>query len=197
MHDVHSTEAKQTDLILDHTSDGIEEYDNPMPLWWTGTFWLTIVFSFGYAMYYMIGIGPTAEADYKDDLGAFYEEQFAKLGDLKPTPETMKTLMADPKMMQAASGLFSANCAVCHARDGGGGTGPNLTDGSYINIKSINDLFPTIEDGVVNKGMPAWKTRFAEPQLVLLSAYVAHLRGTTPAAPKAAQGEAIPPWFSP
>ncbi len=42
--------------------------------------------------------------------------------------------------------------------------------------------------------MPEWKSRFSEPQLVVLSAYVAGLRGTTPASPKAPQGEPIAPW---
>lgn len=181
-------------IILEHESDGIQEYDNPMPSWWSAIFWFTIVFAALYALYYMIGIGPGAQAEYKDDLGAFYEEQFAKLGDLKPTEATILKLMGDPKMMQAASGLFTSNCAVCHARDGGGGTGPNLTDNSYINIKSINDFFPLISNGVVPKGMPAWNKRFGEAQLVLLSAYAAHLRGTAPATPKAPQGDQVAPW---
>lgn len=189
-----SNPAASEPIILEHESDGIQEYDNPMPAWWSSIFWWSIGFSALYALYYMIGIGPGAQAEYKSDLGAFYEEQFAKLGDLKPTQETILALTVDPKMMQAASGLFTSNCAVCHARDGGGGTGPNLTDNSYLNIKTIDDIFPVVSNGVVAKGMPAWNKRFGEAQLVLLSAYVAHLRGTSPATPKAPQGEEIAPW---
>jgi hypothetical protein len=42
--------------------------------------------------------------------------------------------------------------------------------------------------------MAAWETRFSESQRVLLSAYVAHLRGTVPAQPKPPQGTPAAPW---
>jgi hypothetical protein len=45
--------------------------------------------------------------------------------------------------------------------------------------------------------MPAWDKRFATSQRVLLAAYVAHLRGTVPSQPKAAQGGTISPWVLP
>ncbi len=181
--------------LLAHDADGIREYDNPMPFWWSALFWGTFVYSVLYAGYYMIGVGPGVRRDYQDELSAFYQEQAAKLGDLKPTMDTIHTLAEDPKMMQAAAGIFRANCTTCHAADGGGGTGPNLCDGSYLNVKQVTDIFKVLQNGVVAKGMPAWGPRFGEAQLVLMSAYVAHLRGTTPAAPKAPQGEAIPPFF--
>ena len=181
-------------LLLAHEADGIREYDNPMPFWWSAIFWGTIVFSGLYAMYYMVGVGPSVQADYESDVSAFFQEQAAKLGDLKPTEMTILSLSNDPKMMQAGAGLFKANCAVCHGADGGGGTGPNLCDDSFLNVKKPEDIFTVISAGVVQKGMPAWNTRFGEAQMVLLSAYVAHLRGTSPAAPKAPQGSAIAAW---
>lgn len=180
--------------LLPHGADGIQEYDNPMPFWWSAIFWASFGYALLYALYFMMGVGPSVQADYQADMGVFYEEQFAKLGDLQPTPETVRGLMVDPKMMQAATGLFASNCAVCHAKDGGGGTGPNLCDGSYINVKSIGDIYTVISGGVVPRGMPAWEKRFPVPQRVLLAAYVAHFRGTTPAVPKAPQGESIAPW---
>lgn len=182
-------------LLLAHDADGIREYDNPMPFWWSALFWGTFIYSVLYAGYYMIGVGPGVGRDYQDELSAFYQEQAAKLGDLKPTVETMQKLANDPRMMQAAAGVFRANCTTCHGADGGGGTGPNLCDGSYLNVKQATDIFKVLQNGVVAKGMPAWGPRFPEPQLVLMSAYVAHLRGTTPSAPKAPQGEAIAPFF--
>jgi len=181
-------------LLLAHEADGIREYDNPMPFWWSAIFWGTIVFSGLYAMYYMIGVGPSVQADYENDMSSFFQEQAAKLGDLKPTELTILSLANDPKMMQAGAGLFKANCAVCHGADGGGGTGPNLCDDSFLNVKKPEDIFTVISGGIVQKGMPAWSARFGEAQMVLLSAYVAHLRGTAPAAPKAPQGSAIAAW---
>lgn len=36
------------DKLLDHSYDGIQEFDNPMPRWWVWVFWATIVFSVAY-----------------------------------------------------------------------------------------------------------------------------------------------------
>lgn len=184
-------------VLLAHDADGIREYDNPMPSWWSATFWGSIGFAALYALYYMIGVGPGHAKEYDTELTAFYQEQADRLGDLKPTPQTMASLMADPRMMQAASGMFAANCATCHRKDGGGGTGPNLTDDAWINVKKADDIFVVISDGVVAKGMPSWKRNFGEAQRTLLASYVAHLRGTKPATPKAVQGDAIPAWALP
>jgi cytochrome c oxidase cbb3-type subunit 3 len=192
---VHHEDPPREPHLLSHEADGIREYDNPMPFWWSALFWASFIYSVLYVGYYMIGVGPGVRRDYDDDLSAFYQAQAAKLGDLKPTEETMRGLASDPKMMQAAAGMFRANCATCHAVDGGGGTGPNLCDGAYLNVKQVNDIYTVLQKGVVAKGMTAWSPRFGEAQLVLLSSYVAHLRETTPAAPKAPQGQTVPTFF--
>jgi cytochrome c oxidase cbb3-type subunit 3 len=186
----HAAEPK----LLAHDADGIREFDNPMPFWWSALFWGTFVYSVLYAGYYMIGVGPGVRADYDTALSDFYQEQAAKLGDLKPTVSTIRALMADPRMMQAAGGMYKANCATCHGPDGGGGTGPNLCDDSWLNVRQVTDINTVLTNGVVSKGMPAWSPRFTEAQLTLLTAYVAHLRGTSPVTSKAAQGNAIPTW---
>ena len=95
------------------------------------------------------------------------------------------------------AGLFKGNCGACHAADGGGGVGPNLTDDAYINIKELGDIHGLLERGVLAKGMPAWKGQLNDNQLVLMAAYVARLRGTTPASARAPQGTDIAAWPSP
>jgi len=40
--------------LLDHDYDGIREYDNPLPSWWSITFGATIAFAFLYFAYYNI-----------------------------------------------------------------------------------------------------------------------------------------------
>ncbi|MBI5611205.1 MAG: cytochrome C, partial [Deltaproteobacteria bacterium] len=50
--------ADRDDRLLEHNYDGIQEYDNPLPGWWTALFWLTIVFAAGYWGYYqLLGMG--------------------------------------------------------------------------------------------------------------------------------------------
>lgn len=184
--------------ILDHDCDGIREYDNPMPAWWTGIFWVTILFAAPYFVFYHLGgVGTTLSDSYETEVGAFYEMQAAKLGNLKPDEPTILTLAGDGQKMLAGRNMFRANCATCHGPDGGGQTGPNLTDDHYINIRRPEDIYRVVHDGVKSKGMPEWATRFSEPQLVLLSAYVASLRGSHASAPRDPQGERIAPWIAP
>ena len=60
---------EETDETTGHSYDGIEELDNPLPRWWVGMFWATIVFGFGYIGIYGLanfdGIG-TVKVDGED-----------------------------------------------------------------------------------------------------------------------------------
>lgn len=194
-HDRRTAGGADEPKLLDHDCDGIREYDNPMPFWWGALFWASIILSIPYFAYYHLGgVGPTLADDYQREVGLFYEMQASRLGNLEPDAATIVSLSRDPKKMLAGRNMFLANCATCHAPDGGGRTGPNLADDSYLNVRSPEDVFRVIRDGVPSKGMPDWGKRYSEPQLVLLSAYVASLRGTSPASPKEPQGSPIPPW---
>jgi len=179
--------------ILEHDYDGIREYDNPLPRWWTWILWATVVFSVPYWMYYTIGHGESLDQSYEMETAAFYAGLVERLGDIQPDEATLVRLSRDEGFMVTGRVLFRSNCATCHTADGGGGTGPNLTDDTYINVKRIEDIYRVIHDGVVAKGMPSWN-QLGQPQLVVLAAYVASLRGTTPAAAKPSQGDRIAPW---
>ena len=51
--------------ILEHAYDGIHEYDNPLPGWWSAIFWATIVFAAAYGIFYHVGHwGSTPESTY-------------------------------------------------------------------------------------------------------------------------------------
>lgn len=194
--DFHDTSAAQPGepKLLASSYDGIREYDNPMPFWWSAIFWATILFSVPYFVFYHLGAGATLGASYEAEVGAFAAEQAKALGDLKPDERTILTLVSDPKLKLGAQLMFRSNCAVCHGPEGGGSTGPNLTDDQFINVKTPEDIYRIIKDGIVAKGMPSWEKRFSQSQLVLLASYVASLRGTAPVNAKAPQGTAIAPW---
>ena len=40
--------SRETDEVLDHDYDGIQEYNNPLPGWWLWTFYLSIAFALVY-----------------------------------------------------------------------------------------------------------------------------------------------------
>jgi cytochrome c oxidase cbb3-type subunit 3 len=182
------------DMLMDHEYDGIREYDNPLPRWWTWLFVLSIIFSLVYVGYYHIGIGPTIHDKYQAEVAAHVARLLEQLGDIQADNATILEYSRNTEWMTATGGMFVGNCAQCHAPDGGGNIGPNLTDGHFINVKEPKDLFTVITEGVAGKGMQAWKDRLSEPQRILLAAYVASLRGTTPSRGKAAEGSRIPEW---
>jgi len=70
------------------------------------------------------------------------------------------------------------NCVGCHAQ-GGGGSGPALSDASWAYGHSPGDIFTTIMDGRPN-GMPSFRGRIPEEQAWEIAAYVRSLSGLAP-----------------
>ncbi len=188
------TPVDDTERLMGHEYNGIREYDNPMPSWWVWSFIGSIVFCVPYLMYYHFGIGPSVEQEYEAEMGAFYDAQSALLGELEPDRATIVAYMGDRNMMLGMSSVFRANCVTCHGPGGRGGTGPNLTDDSYINIKVIEDLPIVIANGVDGRGMPSWSGKLTSNQVVLMAAYVASLRDGDSEGGSDPEGVVIPAW---
>jgi cytochrome c oxidase cbb3-type subunit 3 len=55
------------------------------------------------------------------------------------------------------------------------------------------DIYKTVTIGVLEKGMPPWGKTLKPEQLSAVVAYVSTLQGTTPANPKAPQGNPVTP----
>ena len=91
-------------------------------------------------------------------------------------------------MLALCKETFITTCAPCHVADGGGLIGPNLTDEYWIQGGSPMQVMHTVNNGVLDKGMPAWNAVLKPDQVAGVVAYVMSLQGTTPAAPKAPQG---------
>ena len=92
--------------------------------------------------------------------------------------------------LEAGKTIWMANCVACHMADGGGGIGPNMTDKYWILGGGIKNIFSTIsEGGRDGKGMIAWKTQLKPSQMAQVASYLLTFQGTTPANPKAAEGD--------
>ena len=87
------------DPLLDHCYDGIQEYDNPLPGWWTWLFIATIAFCPLYWVYYHSGIeSRTLAAGYSQAIADNLRLQFAELGELTPEVEpSSRRLLAGPR----------------------------------------------------------------------------------------------------
>ncbi len=182
----------QENVLTDHAYDGIQEYDNPMPGWWVWSFILTILFAVPYWAWFHLSEGHSIY----DELAAAVVAAENSAPKLDESPEAMLGYLSDPEILAKGKAVFLGTgiCASCHVADGGGLVGPNLTDDSYIHVKQISDIMSVVRKGVIEKGMPAREGSLRQQEIVAVAAYVASMRGTTPASPKAAEGEVIAPW---
>ncbi|HEX7008630.1 MAG TPA: cbb3-type cytochrome c oxidase N-terminal domain-containing protein [Phycisphaeraceae bacterium] len=190
-----SSDTKPTEpVVLEHEYDGIREYDNPMPGWWVGLFWATIVFSVAYWVFYHVGgLGQTLEEAYQASVEAHAQLAGAE-GELIGDAPTLLRLMSDAQAQQQGEKIFRAYCAACHGGGGEGLVGPNLTDDYYKNVLKIEDIVTVVTDGAANGAMPAWSSALSEADIVTVSAYIAGLRGKNLTGPRGAEGQEIPPW---
>jgi len=181
---------KEEDVLLDHDYDGIKELDNALPPWWKYGFYITIVIGVFYLLrFHVWKTGPTPEQEYNTEMemaSKQLEDYRKKSGDMV---DEKTVTMADAAGIAEGKTLFQTSCSPCHAPDGGGLVGPNLTDEYWIHGGTINDIFKTIKYGVPDKGMTPWEKTFSPLQIKNLSSYIKTLAGTKPATPKAPQGD--------
>jgi cytochrome c oxidase cbb3-type subunit 3 len=191
MTELETEELEQSTGHADHTYDGITEYDNPIPAWWTWIFVGTIVFSILYWFVATITAGHLTPVAYYDrDVIAELKRQG---GPLTGDATTLLRLMKDDDSLKTGQAIFATNCVSCHNRDASGLIGPNLTDQLYLNVEKLTDIVDVVTKGRKNGAMPAWGNRLSPNEIVQVAAYVASLRGKNlPGKP--AEGKTIPAW---
>ena len=181
-----------------HAYDGIEEYDNPLPGWWKWLFIASILICPFYWMFYHGGAeGRSIQDAYDTALAANTRLQFAEIGDLEPNGETILRFIDKKSWLRVGESVFKTNCSSCHGRKGEGNIGPNLTDEHYKHIATLEDIGKVVANGAAAKAMPAWSNRLHPNEIVMVSAYVAMLRGSNVEGGKVAEGRLIPPWPDP
>ncbi len=175
---------------LDDNFDGIQELDNRIPPWFTTLFAATIVFAAAYLLdYHVFRSSKLSQEEYADEVAAADLRRRIALAAEGTIDEAALVPLRDPAALTAGKEQFLKNCVSCHAADGGGGVGPNLTDDYWIHGGGIKNVYATIKNGVPEKGMISWKLVFTPRQIQQIASYVLSLRGTHPAAPKAPQGD--------
>lgn len=181
---------QESDILMDHDYDGIRELDNDLPPWWKWGFVLTIISAAIYMGYYHMAGGPGQVEEYRMAMARAEEEQRIYLANAaNNVDEHSVTLVTDAGELAGAEAIFQTACAACHAKDGGGGVGPNLTDKFWMHGGGLKEIFKSIKYGWPDKGMKSWKDDYSPKQIAALASYIENLKGSSPAVPKAPQGE--------
>jgi len=182
---------KEGEIILDHNYDGIRELDNELPPWWVWMFYATAVFAVIYLVRFEVYDDYDQALEYEQEVAAatLAIEEYKKTAKDLVDANTVE-LLTEASDLSAGKAIFESTCVACHMADGGGGIGPNLTDENWILGGGIKNVFNTIsEGGRDGKGMVAWKQTLKPVEMAQVASYLLTFQGTTPANPKAPEGD--------
>ena len=143
------TPGKTMGHVWDET---LEEYNNPMPAWWTWMVIITVVFAFVYlALYPGLGnfkgmLGWTSVGQHKievDKMNATVKPLFDKYMAMD-----VKAVAGDKQAMEMGKRLYLTYCMQCHGADARGAKGfPNLTDSDWLYGGEPEQIKETLNNG--------------------------------------------------
>ncbi|MGN6097969.1 MAG: cytochrome-c oxidase, cbb3-type subunit III [Bosea sp. (in: a-proteobacteria)] len=162
-HELHSHEidAHTGIATTGHEWDGIRELNTPLPRWWLGIFYATIVWSIGYWIVYpswpLISgatrgvIGYATRAAIADDMAELQARRASQAAGL--TQASLEQIKADPNLFRIAmaqgKAAFGDNCVACHGVGGAGGKGfPNLNDDDWLWGGTPDAIQQTLQHGI-------------------------------------------------
>ncbi len=175
--------------------EDLAEWNNPLPRWWMGLFWITILFSLVYLALYpglgsfagMLGWTSTGQLRAEQaEADARYGPIFKKVAALE-----VSAIASDPQGRAMGERLFLTYCSQCHGSDARGAKGyPNLTDGDWLYGGEPQQILATILDG--RKGMmpPMGEAVGGPAGVAEVANYVLSLSGSTHDAKLAEAGKA-------
>ena len=179
--------------VMGHVWDeNLQEYNNPLPMWWMYLFWITLGFGIVYFILYP-GLGSFAGVLKWSSTGQYeremakakdrYEPIFAKYGGMD-----LQAIAADAQGREMGERIFLNNCAQCHGSDGGGRAGfPNLRDADWQWGGEPAQIVQTVTAGR-QAIMPPWP-QLGEEGIKNVAHYVLSLSGKTHDSMRAAQGK--------
>jgi len=150
------TPGKTMGHVWDET---LEEYNNPMPRWWSWLFVITVVFALVYlALYPGLGnfkgvLGWCSHSD-QGCVNSQYKIEVDKMeATVKPLFDKylamdLKAVAADKQANEMGKRLFLTYCIQCHGADARGAKGfPNLTDSDWLYGGEPEQIKETISNG--------------------------------------------------
>jgi cytochrome c oxidase cbb3-type subunit 3 len=175
-------------LISDHEYDGIKELDNDLPPWWKWLFYITIAFG----IIYMVRMFVLDSDDLYQERE--FNKEMAEAASMTPSQQSAEfeiKVLTDATSLANGKATYDKICQVCHLTDGGGLVGPNFTDDYWIHGNSMEDMYAIVTNGVIEKGMIPYKDQLSPTQRLEVLSYIITLHGTTPANPKAPEGNLL------
>lgn len=161
---------------IEHSVDGIEEYDNPIPKWLMWLLYATIAIALVYLVMYpgfWRGLtGWNQHKMYAEEMAAAKVKYASKGGG----EVSIASLIGNAGAEAKGKAVYSQNCAACHGPEAKGFIGPNLTDKEWLYGGKPEEIVKTITDGTA-KGMPNWGPSLGAKKIANVTAYIHSLGG--------------------
>ena len=153
--------------VLGHAdeADGIEEYDNPLPDWWLGLLWLTIIWGFGYGIHYHF-IGNRSQES------ALAAEMAAAEARWPEQAQAQLAFAYSTESAAAGAEVYAQTCFPCHGVNLEGGIGPSFVDDEWVHGGTADDIIRIVREGVPTAGMVAWAGTLSPEQINNVAAYI-------------------------
>lgn len=184
---------EEKEKLMDHEYDGIQEFDNNLPLWWKYGFYFTIVFAICYLLiYHVFNIEPLSRDEYKSEIQTAYNDTkelpsfMVTTEDLVANVDNTFQLLNDKESIEAGRKIFTSNrslCYTCHGINAQGLVGPNLTDDFWIHGCDPKQIAKNITTGFPVKGMNTFGSgaRLTSKELNQVVSFLVSLHGSNPA----------------
>jgi cytochrome c oxidase cbb3-type subunit 3 len=194
-HALDDPEDPDAARLMHHSYDGIREYDNPLPSWWSLVFGACIAFAFAYFYYYSVSSwGRTPADNYKVALAGWqsvYKAGPGGGGGPSVTEEMLAAGAENTELLARGAEVFATRCIGCHEANASGKIGPNLTDLYQLHGTTRMDLYGTVLGGAPGTAMIAWGEVLKPSEVIAAATFVASLRGKNLSG-KAPQGQPVP-----
>ncbi|MED5622425.1 cytochrome-c oxidase, cbb3-type subunit III [Ideonella sp. BN130291] len=163
--------------------EDLREMNNPLPRWWMGLFVATVLFSFGYLIFYP-GLGSADGTLQWSSTAQHAAEQRKAREATAPLYARFAGLPADqlarePQAMGIGERLFVNHCATCHGSDARGSKGfPNLTDNDWLHGGTPEKIAESITQGRQGQMPPMAAAVGGEQDVRNVANYVLSLSGS-------------------
>jgi cytochrome c oxidase cbb3-type subunit 3 len=157
-------------VLMPHSYDGIQEFDQSLPNWWLFTLFGSIIFSALYwAYYFHSGVAVDDHTALDADLSALEAKQLAAVKNLDD--ETLWKMSRNAQTVTEGQAVYASLCITCHGPTLAGikGLGFRLNDTSWVHGNTPTTIFRNISEGIVFDGKPTGMA----PQMALGTAKLA------------------------
>jgi len=183
------TPGKTMGHVWDET---LEEYNNPMPKWWSWMFIITVVFALVYLALYP-GLGNFKGMLNWTSVGQHTAEVQKMDATVKPLFDKymamdLKAVAGDKQAMEMGKRMYLTYCMQCHGADARGAKGfPNLTDTDWQWGGEPDQIKATIAEG--RMGVMPPHAQLGADTIKDLANYVRSLSGLPNDAVRTARGQ--------